>query len=109
MDTTLPLLTLLILVPPVGAAMMTLVSRLETVRRTALLIVIADLLVALLVAVGFDPGYPGFQWVEQRNWIPTLHITYMVGVDGLSLLFLPLTVLLFAGIIIASWNSVRLM
>src|SRR5512143_2754889 len=94
----LPLLTLLILIPPIGAALMALLSRYETAR-----------LVALLAVAGFDPSGGGFQWVEQRPWIPTLHITYMVGVDGISLLFLPLTVLLFAGIIIASWNSVRLM
>jgi len=106
---SLPLLTLLILIPPIGAALMALVSRPESARRVALLIVIADLVVALVLVVGFDPNYGGFQWLEQRDWIPTLHIHYLVGVDGLSLLFLPLTVLLFAGIIIASWNTVRIM
>src|SRR5512143_2174537 len=105
----LPLLTLLILIPHIGAALMALLSRYETARLVALLTVAVDLALALLAVAGFDPSGGGFQWVEQRPWIPTLHITYMVGVDGISLLFLPLTVLLFAGIIIASWNSVRIM
>jgi NADH-quinone oxidoreductase subunit M len=30
-----------------------------------------------------------------------------VGLDGISVLFLPLTALLFTGVILASWNSVR--
>jgi len=105
----LPLLTLLILIPPLGAALMALLARHETARLVALLTVAADLVLSLWLVAGFDPASGRFQWVEQRPWIPTLHITYMVGVDGISLLFLPLTALLFAGIIIASWNSVRVM
>src|SRR5512139_1008879 len=105
----LPLLTLLILVPPLGAALMAVISRPETARWLALLTLIATLGVAVAVVVGFDPMLAGFQWVERRYWIPSLNIDYMVGVDGLSLLFLPLTVLLFLGLVIASWNSVRIM
>jgi NADH-quinone oxidoreductase subunit M len=105
----LPLLTLLILIPPLGAALMAVISRPEAARRLALLTLLVELGVALWVAAGFDPSVAGFQWVERRYWIPSLNIDYMVGVDGLSLLFLPLTVLLFLGIVITSWNSVRTM
>src|SRR5512139_1726493 len=105
----LPLLTLLILIPPFGAVLLALVSRPDSARWLALLTLLVELAVTLGVMAGFDPAQAGFQWVERRYWIPSLNIDYMVGVDGLSLLFLPLTVLLFLGIVIASWNSVRIM
>lgn len=105
----LPLLSLLILIPPLGAALMAVISRPETARWLALLTLLATLGVAMAVVIGFDPAMAGFQWVERRYWIPTLNIDYMVGVDGVSLLFLPVTILLFLGIVIASWNSVRTM
>ncbi len=41
--------------------------------------------------------------------MPTLQIHYAVGVDGISLLFLPLTAILFLGVILASWTNVRTM
>lgn len=104
----LPLLTLLILIPPAGALLMALL-RAEHARRLALVTLLVELAVALGIVAGFDPHATGFQWVERRYWIPSLNIDYMVGVDGVSLLFLPLTVLLFAGIVTVSWNSVRTM
>jgi NADH-quinone oxidoreductase subunit M len=39
--------------------------------------------------------------------MPSLGIRYHLGVDGIALLFLPATVLLFIGVILASWNSVH--
>ncbi|HEY0720068.1 MAG TPA: NADH-quinone oxidoreductase subunit M [Gammaproteobacteria bacterium] len=105
----LPLLTLLILLPPFGAVLMVAVWRPASARWVALLTLGAELAVALGVVAGFEPGVAGFQWVERRYWIPSLNVDYMVGVDGVSLLFLPLTVLLFLGIVIASWNAVRTM
>lgn len=106
---SLPLLTLLILIPPAGALLMGLLPRPQTARWLALLTLLIDLGLALGLVAGFDPGSSGFQWVERRYWIPTLNIDYMVGVDGVSLLFLPLTVLLFLGIVVTSWNAVRTM
>ena len=44
---------------------------------------------------------------SHHAWIPTLHIEYLVGIDGISVLFLPFTVLLFIAALLASWSSVR--
>jgi NADH-quinone oxidoreductase subunit M len=40
-------------------------------------------------------------------WIASLNVHYLVAVDGLSVLFLPATALLFLGSLVASWNAVR--
>jgi NADH-quinone oxidoreductase subunit M len=65
------------------------------------------LALALAVLVRVDPGAAGFQMVERAPWIPTLGVQYALGVDGLSVLFLPLTALLFLGSVVGSWTSVR--
>ena len=49
------------------------------------------------------------QFVEQHAWIPSLEIDYLVGLDGLSILFPVCTALLTAAVIVASWTSIQSM
>jgi NADH-quinone oxidoreductase subunit M len=106
-ESGLPLLSLVIAALPVGAGLIWLLPDERQARRVALLTTLVDLVFALAVVAGFDHTAGGFQWVERHSWIPTLNVRYHVGVDGLSVLFLPLTVLLFVGVILASWTSAR--
>jgi len=107
--TTMPLISLLLLTLPAGALLIWLVPDPAKARRIALGTALLDLLLALAVLAHFDPGDGGFQLMERHEWIPTLHVQYLVGVDGISVLFLPLTVLLFIGVILASWTRVGTM
>lgn len=103
----LPLLTLLFLTLPLGALFAWLLPRPETARAIALATALIDLVIALAALARFDSAQPGFQLVEKYDWMPSLGIQYLVGVDGISVLFLPAAVLLFIGVILASWNSVH--
>lgn len=105
----LPLISLLLLTLPLGASLIWLTPDGRKARWIALAAAAVDLLVSLTILWRFDPSLSGFQLVEKGDWIPTLNIHYLVGVDGISVLFLPLTVLLFIGVILASWNSPRQM
>ena len=105
----IPLLSLMILTLPVGAALIWLIPYAQAARWIALITAIIDLCLAIMVVIGFDQTKEGFQFVERVSWIPSLNIEYIMGIDGISALFLPLTVLLFIGVILASWNSVRKM
>ncbi len=49
----------------------------------------------------YNPADPGFQMVEERTWLGGA-ITYKMGVDGISILFVVLTALLMPFCIIAS-------
>jgi len=102
-----PLLSLLLLTLPIGAAVIWLAPSPQWARWVALIAALVDLAVALVAVVRFDETQAGFQLVEQLAWIPSLNIQYLLGVDGISVLFVPLTVLLFLGVMVASWNSVR--
>ena len=62
----------------------------------------ATFLISLFLLAGFDPSDTGFQFVEEGDWI--LGLTYKVGVDGISVLFVLLTTFLMPIVIGACWN-----
>ena len=105
----LPLISLLLITLPAGALLIWVVPDAAKARWIALFAALADLAISLTVLWRFDAGRADFQLVEHGEWIPTLGIRYLVGVDGISVAFLPLTVLLFTGVILASWRSGRTM
>lgn len=98
----LPLLTLLLLAPLAGLPLVWSVPRYNAARDGAILASLVALLLSLLIVVGFDAGQRGFQMTDSLPWIPALNIHFRLGVDGLSLLFLPATTLLFSAAMIAA-------
>ena len=59
-------------------------------------------LASLIVLVQFDPTDPGFQMVEEGQWI--MGMRYKMGVDGISVLFVLLTTFLMPLTILACWS-----
>ena len=53
------------------------------------------------------PLWPDMQFVERIPWIPTLDVSYHVGIDGISLLLVVLTTFLTPIALLASWDSVK--
>jgi len=104
-----PILSLLLILFPIASILILLTSDHLKARWIALLATGMSFVLSLVVVFQFDQSNPGFQFIERHSWIPSLKIDYVVGIDGISLLFLPLTCLLFAGIILSSWNSIRTM
>lgn len=105
-NTAFPWLSLLLLVLPLGAALTAVFPGREA-RWAALTTALLTLAISVYVLLGFDSQQIGFQFVEKTAWMPDLGIHYYLGVDGLSVLFLPFTALLFVGVILASWNTTR--
>jgi NADH-quinone oxidoreductase subunit M len=103
------MLTFIAFLPALGALLLLLIPR----ERTGLLraVALAASLVTFAVAVGlffsFDPAQGGMQFVEQASWIPTLGISYKLGVDGISLLLVLLTTLLVPLLLWAPWERVE--
>jgi len=71
-------------------------------RWLALTATTATFLISLLLLRGFDPADTGFQFVEERPWI--FGLTYKMGVDGISILFVLLTTFLMPVIILSTWE-----
>ncbi len=99
-----PLLTILLSLPVLGAVLTAGLRRAPAARWMALGSTGLTLLCALLIVVTFDRAEAGFQLLDSARWIPGVNVRYLVGVDGLSLLFLPATALLFGGVVVASWR-----
>ncbi len=100
-----PILSLLLTTMPAAAVLIWLIPDPHKTRWIALVATLADLLLVILLLLNFDSSIAGYQFVEQATWIPSLNIQYMVGVDGLCVLFLPFTIPLFMGVIPVSSNS----
>jgi NADH-quinone oxidoreductase subunit M len=101
-----PLLAILIGLPVAAAGLL---PGGRWTRVAALGVAVAELVLALVVVALVDPTRPGFQMVREISWIPSLNIHFRVGVDGFSALFLPLSAVLFGGVILASWTSIKTM
>ena len=89
------LLTILTFLPLAGALLVALIpaSRTTLLRAAGLIVTLAALLLTLGLAHEYDRAAGGMQFVELRDWIPSLHIEYHLGADGLSLLLVLLTAL----------------
>src|SRR4051812_18922787 len=85
-----PILTLLIVLPVVGAAIVLFAGR--HARAIAMIAALAAMAVALMVWTKL-PADGTMALVEQRAWAPSLGIEYHLGVDGLGALMLVLSAL----------------
>ena len=99
--TDIPVLTLIIMAPLVAVTLISLLPDASKARWVALGAAIADLILIITVVGTFDPDKAGFQFVQRVDWIPSINVHYHVGLDGISVLFLPLTMLLFLGVMVA--------
>ena len=100
-----PILTVLILLPLVSAAVIALVRDRRSARAVALAAALAELALALVLLLAFRAGVSDVQFAERVTWIETVGAQYHVGVDGISVLFVPLTAFVGALVILFSWNS----
>jgi NADH-quinone oxidoreductase subunit M len=57
------------------------------------------------MTISFDFNKSGFQFVESREWIPAFGIKYALGVDGIALVLILMSVLLTPIVVIAGWNE----
>ncbi|MBL0039299.1 MAG: NADH-quinone oxidoreductase subunit M [Nitrosomonadales bacterium] len=103
-----PILSLTILLPLLGAIAIGITHNVNLAKKIALSIAGLELIATLVVVWLFDAAKGNnFQLVEQYAWIPSLNIEFLIGIDGISILFLPMSALLTLVAIIASWNSVQ--
>src|SRR5215813_143296 len=105
------LLTVLILLPVVGALVLFAYSflpgrREENYRWIALLVSSATFAVSLLLLRGAGGAIADFRFEENVTWIGSIGTRYHLGVDGISLWLVLLTTLLMPISILSSWTSI---
>jgi NADH-quinone oxidoreductase subunit M len=106
MEIPLPLLSVIIFLPSLGAVLGFLIASEELVKRLGLVITTLTFLASLILFFAFDPGTDAMQFYERYAWVPALGINYEIGIDGISLLLITLTTFLMPLTLLAAWDSI---
>jgi NADH-quinone oxidoreductase subunit M len=80
-------------------------ARARLVKVLTLGFTLVTLAVTIAMAVQFKTGGPTFQFAQTYQWIPQFGVHYAVGVDGIALVLLLMTVVLMPMVVLASWND----
>jgi len=101
------LLTSMGALPLLGALLIALLPAANTklIKQAAFAVSLLVAGVGFAAAFGFDKNVTEFQYVERFAWIPALGINYQLGVDGISLILILLSVILVPIVILAGWNE----
>ncbi|MHA6684426.1 NADH-quinone oxidoreductase subunit M [Mesorhizobium sp. A556] len=106
-----PILSTVTFLPLVGVLLVLLIrddseNARRNVRAITLLTTAVTFIVSLFIWIGFDNSQAGFQMVEKHAWLDS-GISYHMGVDGISMLFVILTTFLMPLCILASWETIQ--
>lgn len=103
------ILTTIIFLPAVGALVISLISseRKNLIKFLGIFFTSITFLLSVYVFLKYQPQTTSFQFVETYPWIPSLDISYRIGIDGISLLLLVLTTFLTPVGLLATWGSVE--
>src|SRR5439155_19735739 len=101
------LLTAVTFLPGAGGLALLLIPgrRAGVIRMAALAISLVTFVLSLPLYFGFDGDNPGYQFEEYRIWMPTLGVSYHIGVDGISLLLVLLTTFLTPLALASAWEG----
>ncbi len=106
----MPYLSLAIWVPIVAGLAVLAVGRdrdAAAARWIALAGALAGFIVTLPLWLHFDGSTSNMQFVERSEWIPRFDIHYLLGVDGISMLFVLLNSLMTLFVVWSAWEVIQ--
>ncbi len=101
-----PILSVIVFIPIVSSLILLMIpgERKTEIRMTALAAALVDLCLSAWVFFSYDKAVGGYQFLEKYSWLPSLGISYHVGVDGMNAPLVLLTgIVMFTGVLI-SWG-----
>ena len=107
------MLTILMLLPLFGAALIGLLVRGDEARSAnearyiALFTTLITFATSIVLWTHFDSTTADYQFVEKHAWFAGLKIDYHLGIDGISLFMVLLTTFLMPICILCSWKSIE--
>ena len=101
----IPILSLLIFFPLVGAIVLLFINKenARALRVVTLIFTLIEFFISLPLFFIFDSTTAAMQFVEDWWWIQSYGVSYKLGIDGISLLLVLLTTFLTVLCILASW------
>ncbi len=110
MQTMPNLLSLAIWIPVAFGILLLALGRQENAkvaRWVALIGSVIGFLVTIPVITQFDNGTAAMQFVEKASWIERFNVFYHLGVDGISMWFVPLTAFITVIVVLAGWEVIE--
>ena len=110
MPSTVPILSLAIWLPIIAGLVVFATGgdrNAAFARMLALIGSLASLVVTLPLLADFNNAATQFQFVEKAVWIQRFNIQYYLGVDGISMLFIPLTAFITVLVVLAGWEVIE--
>lgn len=107
------LLSILIALPLIGAALIALTCRgnagekAAEARYIALVTTVITFALSLALWAGFNTATADFQFVEKHAWFDGGRVAYHLGIDGISLFMIILTTLLMPVCVLCSWEAIQ--
>jgi len=100
-------LNTMMLLPILGSLLIAVIPTEQTLRikQAALGTTLLVAITGVLTWFNFDSSNTAFQFVQSAEWIPSFGINYAVGVDGISLVLILMSVLLTPIVVLAGWNE----
>src|SRR5512141_2789456 len=108
MNENFPYLSALILLPLAGGVLLMLIPRRQAlvIQVFALILTLGEFALSLPLFLQFNEKTVQMQFVEQRQWFPEFGISYLLGIDGISMLLVMLTTLLTVLCVLCSWEAI---
>jgi NADH-quinone oxidoreductase subunit M len=109
MTDNFPYLSVLIFFPLLGAAALFFVNGKQErfIKAFTLAVTLAEFALSLPLYFSFDEKWNGIQFLQRAEWFPEWGVSYLVGIDGISLLLILLTTLLTVLCVLCSWKSIE--
>jgi NADH-quinone oxidoreductase subunit M len=100
-------ITIIMLLPLIGAAVIAAMPSAKTtlVKQIALATTIVVAVATIVKALSFDVDNTALQFRQNYSWIPSFAINWAVGVDGIALVLILMSVILAPIVILAGWNE----
>jgi NADH-quinone oxidoreductase subunit M len=105
----IPILSFLIYFPLLGAVLLLFINRQNTllIKAGTLIFSLFELFASIPLFYKFNDAAKGMQFVEKADWFPEWGISYLLGIDGISLLLVLLTTFLTVICVLCSWKAIE--
>lgn len=100
-------LTTMMLLPILGTLLLAVIpsDQVLRIKQAALATTLLVAISGVLTWFNFNAADTSYQFVQSVEWIPSFGINYAVGVDGLSLVLILMSVLLAPIVVLAGWKE----